>query len=714
MTFKHHPQSVLQSGTPEAPNRLVHTLRPSTILTSVVLLSASLHSDRLYADSDKNDHPAAAQDPSVEVIEVIGQREILTEVAPRKLLKVAGAGNDPLRAIESLPGVVFSSGRESEPAVRGSSPSDNAYYVDFFPVGYVFHTDSSSILNDNAIGDFSLKTAAFGPEYSGATGAVIDASSRAPEPGNPQSIIDVSLLKAGFFIERSLADNQAFYLSGRQSLFQYYIENFLDDEDFRFTTVPEYYDYQGKYEYRINPTDSITVNLLGARDKAGILFADDSDQVAQDPGLSGGLNFEQYFNSQGILWDKVYGNGLIQRIGFSQLEQKLQFGIGDSSRINIKVNDYELRSQFSLGIGQDHELSWGLDYSASHLSYNGQYAGPPCDEFAADCRIVDGTEIVSGADQLVINSLNLSLADHWQITDHWSLTPGLLASGEDYTNDQYLEPRLQSRWQLAADWALTQGYGRYHNFPDNFGQYAPEFGNPDLKLPEATHYVTGIENQVDTDLLVRVEAYYKTMRRLIVGRASQSNYPQLSDSDYNNLPRYSNDASGKAWGLELFINQDLSERWYGWMSVAWSRTQRTNHITGEDFRYAYDQPLVINTVANYQWNEHWQIGLKWRLQSGQLTTPLEGAVQDTDNPELYNPVYGDLNSERLPLYHKLDARADRSFFFNGWDMALYIEALNLYGRQNVTAYEYKNADYSERKEVTDLPTIVSVGVKIRL
>ncbi len=698
--------------------------RPQRYPTRALTVSMAVSSALLISQTAFTDEPAASstdtgivipeQYQDAEVIDVMGRQETLTEVPTRRLLKVPGAGNDPLRAIESLPGVVFS-GQESEPAVRGSAPEDNAYYIDYFPVGYIFHSDSSSILNDNVVEGFKLESAAFGPEYNGATGAVIDALSRSPNFDEGQTVLDVSLLKMGLFIERPLADNQAFYFSARQSLFQYYIEAFLDDEEFEFTTVPEYYDYQGKYEYQVSATESIVVQGIGARDKVGLAFDDDSDELAQDPGLEGGLQFEQYFNSQGILWEKIYGNGLFQKIGFSQLEQKLLFGIGSNSRIDVKVNDYRLRSQFSYPIADDHDLNWGIEAGAAQIGFKGQYAGPPCDDFDPDCRIVDGDETISGGDKLIIASVNLHLEDVWQATDQLTLSPGVLVSKEDYTNELFIEPRLESRWQFDSWWALTSGYGHYHDLPgDSFGQYARFYGNPDLKLKRATHYELGIEHELRSDLLISVETYYKTMERLVIARESQSDvYPDLTDEEYLALPRYTNDADGSSWGVELFINKDLVDSWYGWLSIAYSRTQRTNQLTGEDFRYAYDQPLIINAVANYQLNDHWQIGAKWRFQSGQLITPLEGAVQNPDNPELYDPIYGELNSERLPSYHKLDIRADRTFYYTGWEMDLYFELLNAYARKNVVDYEYKNADYSEREEVEDLPTIISFGIKAK-
>ena len=93
-------------------------------------------------------------------------------------------------------------------------------------------------------------------------------------------------------------------------------------------------------------------------------------------------------------------------------------------------------------------------------------------------------------------------------------------------------------------------------------------------------------------------------------------------------------------------------------------------------------------------------------------TPLEGVEEDDDTPGLFNPIYGDPFSERLPAYHRLDFRADRAYQFSRWSMDLYFEVINLYARENVVGYRYLNADYSEREEVNDLPPIASFGVRM--
>lgn len=684
-----------------------------TALSAQVQLAGLLISGLLFAAPASADETEAIE---LDTVQISGKEEKLTEISTEKLLKIPGSGNDPLRAIESLPGVTFTGGRTSAPAVRGSSPDDNAYIIDFIPVGYIFHTDSSSILSDNVVEDFTLETAAFPAQYNNATGAVIDATSRSPYYDRSQFIIDASLLKAGIFIEQPLSENQSFYIAARQSLFQYYIENFLDDEDFEFTTVPEYYDYQGKYEYRISATETLSFQAIGSRDKAGLVFAEDSDTLKQDPGLSGGLAFEAFFNSQGLVWEKFYTSGMSHKIALSQMEQKFGFNIGSDNKIDVKVNDYNLRSQFSYPLNYQHELRWGVELTESQLSYKGRFTGTPCDENKSDfdCNISDGTEILEGRGKPTIYHYDVHFADAWDVTQNWTLTPGVALSYDDYTEQYFGEPRLQSRWQFTNNWWFTSAYGRHHILPDNFGDYVAPFGNPDLKQPTATHYELGIENQLANDMLWKFEIYYKDLDNIITSRPRKElYYDGLSEDEYNDLPLYTNDADGKAWGMEFFLNKNLTERWYGWVSVAYSRTFRTNNLTGDDFSYNYDQPVIINSVANYKLNKDWQIGFKWRYQSGQLVTPL-AYVEGPDAGGEYTAIPGNLNSERLPAYHKLDVRADRTYRFSGWEMDFYAEILNLYGRDNVTGYEYKGADYSEKEEVTDLPTIISFGIKAKI
>lgn len=656
----------------------------------------------------------AQEEAELDNIRITAKEDSLTEISTQKLLRMPGAGNDPLRAIEALPGVTFTTGRSSEPAVRGSSPDDNRYIIDFMPVQNIFHFDGSSLLNDNVIRDFKLEAAAFDAQYNDATGAVIEANSRAPYRDRKQAVLDFSLLKAGILLETPFSNHSAGYLSIRQSLIHLYIENLLDEEEFEFTTVPEYYDYQAKYQLQLSETDSISIQALGTRDKAGLLFDEESDEVKQDPDLAGGIEFNSYFHSQGIVLEKALSETTELKAGFSHMLSDFSLGLGLDNNLEASSNDYTLRLHLSSDISLNHTLRTGIDILERHIDFFGDIKAPACTEFDPDCKLSDGDIRITTGDNLKIYNYDLFLADDWFVSPNLTLTPGFLLSYDDYSEQSFTQGKFKLRWEFTDYWWLNGAWGQYHKFTDKFGQVAKGFGNPELKQSTSDHFTLGLEHQINSSTLVKLDTYYKTFDDLVIARDERQYYPELTDEEYEEV-RYTNDADGDAYGFELFLNKSFTEGWYGWISAAYSETRRHNKRSGEDFKYAYDQPWIINLVSSHQLNKDWTLGIKWRYQSGQLITPVIGSEESTDPeyPDRYTPIYGELNSQRLSASHKLDVRLDRNYQFKTWNMDLYLEALNLYNRANVTGYEY-NFDYSEKEEITGLPTLISFGIKANL
>jgi outer membrane receptor protein involved in Fe transport len=570
------------------------------------------------------------------------------------------------------------------------------------PVANIFHFDGSSLLNDNVIQDFKLEAVAFDAQYNNATGAVIEANSRAPYTDRKQAVIDFSFLKAGILLETPITENSAAYLSVRQSLIHFYIENLLDDEDFEFTTVPEYYDYQAKYQLQLSDDDSISVQALGSRDKAGLLFSEDSDTVKRDPGLSGGISVNSYFHSQGILLENTLSDSTRLKTGFSHMLRNIDLGIGLENDLNARSEDYSLRSHLTTNLNLYHTLRTGIDIVENHIDFDGDFTAQPCTELQADCSLSENTSRIAESDNRKIYNYDVFIADDWFVTPRLSLTPGVTGSYDDYSEQTFLQGKFKFRWEFIDYWWLNGGWGQYHKFTDNFAEVAKGFGNPDLKQSTSDHYTLGIEHQLNETLLIKFDSYYKTFDDLVVANIDPT------------TPRYTNDADGDAYGFELFLNKSFSEGWYGWVSAAYSETRRRNKLTGEDFKYNYDQPWIVNLVSNHELNQDWTLGFKWRYQSGQLITPVVSAAQtNIDNPDKYVPVYGDLNSRRLPDIHKLDIRLDRNYQYKKWNMDLYVEVLNVYNQANISGYKY-NEDYTDKEDITGLPTIVSFGIKANL
>ena len=667
-----------------------------------------------YAD-DPNQGPDVAE---LSTVNISGSEMKGPQISTQKLLKIPGAGNDPLKAIEALPGVVLGGfGPFSVPAVRGSNPNDNIYITDFVPVGYVFHNDGGSTYNDNLIENFSLKAGAWGPEYSNAIGAVLATKLRDPYQEPLTTTLDISFLRAGALFEGAVSDDSAFYFSYRRSLLEFYVENFIDEDELEFTEVPKNNDYQFKYQWRIDPVSNLRFFATGAKDSVGIEFGPESDDLAREPALAGGLDADTYYHNQGILYDTVFSGGTSTILSLSRKEEDASFSIGTLFDLDAVNYEHRLKNYYNTPLNNGDSFRYGFDLSHTEIEYTADGLYFPCNEDVGDqCPPASLGVEFNSEDTLTINGAYTFVAYDWVTTKNLNITLGLGNSYNDFNDEQLLQPRIATRYALNNNWTLTGAIGRHSQFIREFRFIAKEVGNPDLKQPIANHYVLGFEHEIDDSLSTKLEIYYKDIDNLI---AANPVYNPLIEN--NTEQPYLNNANGTAYGLELLINKNLTDKWYGWFSIAYSKTKRENEDTNKEIDYELDRPWVINLVANYQKNEKTSYGFKWRYQSGSLTTPINGAVpynedgqiidpapSNPDDVYVYDPIEGKPNSSRLSAYHRLDFRMDHDLSKRS---TLYFEIINLYNRANVSDYSY-NKDYTEREDVTSLPIIFSVGAKL--
>jgi len=277
------------------------------------------------------------------------------------------------------------------------------------------------------------------------------------------------------------------------------------------------------------------------------------------------------------------------------------------------------------------------------------------------------------------------------VLERLTLVAGARYSKEDYLDRSYTEPRLGLEWEWSRDTLLTAGWGKHNQMPTG-QQIVRVFGNPGLSHIRADHRVLGISQKLNADWNWKSEAYYKKFSNLVV-----------SDPALN----YINAASGKAYGLEFLLKKEETEKLSGWWVLNLAKSQRRNDVTGEAFRFQYDEPVNTTLVGKYKMNEDWGFGLKWNYHSGSPYTPVVGTSGNYPDGR-FIPAYAGINSGTLPVYHALDLRVERNMVMDHWKMKAYLELNNVYRRKNIAGYTY-NADYSSRDPVYTFELPISFG-----
>jgi hypothetical protein len=674
----------------------------------IALLSISVIANDAAQQTAAANQPAKAV--AVEEVTVLGRKSdysVITENA-QKIIDVPGSLGDPLMAVFSLPGVIGEGDGGGAPAVRGSSPSDNRYLVDGAPAAYVFHAFSTSIFNENIIQDFDLFSAGFGPRYSNAIGGIFDIKLRDPKAQDLTTKVDVSILRAGVFVEGEVTENSAFYLSGRSSLLQYFFDaDEAEKEDgIKVQDAPEDTDYQFKYQYRMGDSHKLTLSANGATDLAAAEFTELSTEVLEEPDFAGDAKIKNAFNNQSLRWQygSSAGSELDVQLGHYQKKDDTFWG-GDKYFFDMITEDVYALVNYSTLLGDSHSFSIGVEGHETHYSYDARFINYVCTEFDPDCELRRG-ELVEANDQVTIREYSSYLNDHWTITDALVLDLGAQVHYNDFTDETFTHPRMAVAWEFIDNWTLTTSAGSYNRLPD-VDKTFPQIGNTKLKSPTSNHYTVGIKQELADEWSWAITSYYKTMGDL----------PLAASVADGSQPLYTNNVEGEAYGVDLFINKGLTDRWYGWLAISASRSTRTNKLTGVEQDYYLDTPLVLNWVMNYQLSEKWDVGTRLTLQSGRAFTPIIG-VQP--NPYFENrilPIYGEPYSENLPTYVRLDVRFKREMTLWSYPGTYNIDILNALNRRNVTdrRLDYKRTQSSQDFKLEDevgLGVIPAVGMSL--
>ena len=633
-----------------------------------------------------------------EVIQVIGRRNQanseMTEET-KLLLGVAGVGNDPLSAVYSLPGIIYAGGDTGSPAVRGSSPDDNAFYIDDMPAGYIFHLFGDSIFNENLIRDFNLEPAAFGSEYGNATGGVFDVKLRDPRHQDIETTLDLSMLKSGVMVEGSITENSAFYFSYRRSQIHLFLPEGEEDEGYTIFKAPISDDYQGKYQWLIGDAHKLTFSASGASDVGGVNISENSEAGRIDPDSIGDLKIATRFDGQSISW-QYYGDDhkMMHLVaGHNVNKTKEKFGQGQFTDVNEE--SYNLRFFYQLAWIEDHKLGFGIDYSKTDVDYSFDIIPYYCTEFDSNCRDHKGDRI---QDDTSLSDQNIAvyLDETWNINADWQLILGVRGERNDYTEQSFIHPRFTLNWQANNSLIIKAKAGTYSRFPD-VDTALKKLGNPKIASPKATHYSLGFEYDVNDLWFTSIDFYHKSLSNLPRSTDELTITPVTGEDLH-----YTADTSGTAHGVEWLVKRERQNGWFGWASLSWSKSDRTDDLTNITSDYYLDTPLVANIVANYELNERWDFGLRFTLRSGAKYTPITGLRDNPDYDEHYLPNYGEVNSKTLPTYHRLDLEANYKTLYWGYDAKWTFAVINAMAQENISGYYYDPAD-------NDTPTSYTVS-----
>ena len=627
------------------------------------------------------------------------------EITRREITRIPGTGGDALRAVQNLPGMARAPGFSGQLLVRGSAPDDSRYFFDGMPIPMLYHFGGlTSVINSDLLDRIDFFPGNYSVRYGSATGGIVDVYPREPQRDRFHGYLDADLWDVSALIETPLSENWSIAVSGRRS----YVDAILnavmpDDGGFQFTVAPRYYDYQLVLDYHPGDKRNLRLFVFGSDDKVIFLFG---NQIAGEPTFSGGMNFRTLFHQGQLRYRRKFSENVSHETNvasgywFSESDLGGQFAWTQTA-VPIFVRDeleFRAHPKLTLRVGMDMQAYWThWDVTAAmSIPVEGENPDP-----------LDNSEPITSTGKgwywwpAVYTELEIMPIKGMRIL------PGLRLAWFDQVHRTGIDPRLVVRHQLFRNTVVKGGVGLFQQAP-NTAMSDDEFGNPNLELVKAMHYSVGIEQQITPYINLSIEGFYKQLWDLVVsGDVSSS---QVISGDTADTPRYVNDGKGSVYGLEFLLKHQPTDRFFGWIAYTFMKSTRIDH-PGEARRpFDFDQTHILTIVASVVLGRGWEAGLRFRLVSGNPETPVTGTFYNADT-DTYWPMFGATNSDRLPPFHQLDFRIDKTWIGKRIDSSIYVDIQNIYNRKNPEGYAY-NYDFSERVFFNGMPLFPSLGFKL--
>jgi len=611
-----------------------------------------------------------------------------------EILRVTGAANDPLRALQILPGITSPNSFITGLNIRGGGQNDNSYYFDRVSLSYPYHFGGlATTINSAAIESVDVHAGGFGAEFGDAQ-AVIDIHAKPPDREKVSFTSDLNMIMSEAMLESPLGSKGAFYIAGRRSYADLIIPHLIDIPEL--TQFPMFWDYQAGFDYDLAPEQQLHFTAFSARDLMEIMITEDfgseDEDIDIDPEFLGESHYIGGFDAQLLTLNSSFSENFKIKSTLSHVRDVIDLQVGSGNYyLRIKPRFYSLREDMEYDIHRRHELQMGGAIGTGIFGLASYFPRLPSGEEIAEREREDDYEGPFGDDQVNIES-DISdrftftegyFQDRIALTDWLHLKIGTRLSYFNVMDDVTVDPRVSMSIQMPNDTKIRAAWGIYHQNPTP-DQFLPDWGNPEVHASKATHYVLELErDDFYKNASIKLAGYYKDLKDLVTEHPTDL---------------YRNQGTGYAQGVEMFLKYNPSQRFLGWLSYTYSLSRRKDSPDEPERLYIFDQTHVATLTMNYRPTPNWELGLRWNYSTGAPIAPSDEEISDL----------------REPSTHRLDLRFARTFHIRQRPLEVYLDILNAYDYSSSISTDTEAEEYVEYEtEDVTMPVIPYIGVSMK-
>jgi hypothetical protein len=573
--------------------------------------------------------------------------------------------DDPLRAVQSLPGVTSNNDFDARFSLRGADYNRIGLYLDNVLLHQPFHmlqgqnvSGSGTAFNGDMVESMELHEGAYPVRFEDRSAGALDVQTREGSRTGTTFRVAASASNAGFMAEGPIGKKKrgSWLVAARKSYLQYILARTFPDNSFIFGLE----DVQGRFTYDLSEKSKLTLYLLES-------FSDiDRSASKSTLGINSLMTGGYHYTLANLGWRYTPTDKLLINTHTAWMREKW---------------DDENPSNLSLGAGYYGE--WVANSNATWI-WNSR---APLDFGVSLRRLRDegyGTQYQSATSTRTLDRARGNATRTggyaqqsflaWKGRLHF--TAGARWDHENVDGESAVSPQTSISLMLTPSTRVQLGWGQYLQFPE-LSVLTSILGNRHLPPSRSNQTIAAVEQRLGLRTRLRAEWYNRDDRDLVF---QPLEIPRmLSPGKYFSPPlnpAYIASMRGYSRGAEFFLQRSSANSFTGWVSYAFGRTNYHDSVLGNWFPSDFDQRHTINAYGSYRVKPSVNVSLRWSYGSA---FPIPGYLSVT------NGVYflsASRNQLRLPAYQRTDFRVNKVWTRDKWKLTLYGEVVNLTNRTN--------------------------------
>jgi len=501
-----------------------------------------------------------------------------------EIATLPGTQGDPLRAVQSLPGVGRAPGGLGMLVLRGAAPNQSRVFYGEHPVPRAFHVlGFTSVIQADVLEGLEVQPSNFGTKWGNASGGVVLLDPRRGRRDGVHGHAKIDLISASALVEGRLGKRGSFMIAGQRGYVDAVLRLAEKVDPTAVFALPRYYDYQAQYDVDLKDGAALTVRAIGSGDRWKARYLELGKRVD-------GFTLSDQFHRIEVVHERNKGRWR------TLVSPALRF---DAARSDGTLA-YSTRRAYVVSWRAEAERHFSEHFS---LTAGTDFIVAPFRLFA---RVRDFEEAEPSERELKGHDAQIGVYAHATIrVGGLTLWPGVRVSGfsrsanentgVDRSNAVAFDPRVLFRWDVADQWSLHGGFGSYSQ-PDALAQSAssglfsngslgggrvvlppvlqqaldPGIGSGGLNdivdVQRAWHGSGGFEWTSDFGLSVRATAFARWLQSI-------ESFVWQRQSNFRIRTPFTTEQQARNYGGELLVRQRISDKLYAWVGYTLMRSE---------------------------------------------------------------------------------------------------------------------------------------------